>query len=67
MQLISPEIIFRGDDAWKKALPQIKELTKRPLILGRSESTNNLRKEICKDLMNLSRDIVYSVTSFLAE
>ncbi len=50
MQSISPEIIFRGKDAWKEALPKITELTNRPLILGRSESTNNLRNKICKDL-----------------
>ena len=28
MQSISPEIIFRGNDAWEKALPLIGNLTK---------------------------------------
>ena len=52
MQSISPEIIFRGNDAWKEALPQITKLTKRPLILGRSIHTNNLRNKIHKDLID---------------
>ena len=50
MQSISPEIIFRGNDAWDKALPQIINLTKSPLILGRSNNTNNLRSKIFRDL-----------------
>ena len=52
MQSISPEIIFRGSDAWEKALPQISKLTQRPLILGRSFNTHNLRNKIFKDLKN---------------
>ncbi len=52
MQLISPEKIFRGKGAWVKALPQIKELTKRPLLLGRSLATNKIRQQIYKDLRN---------------
>jgi len=52
MQSISPETIYRGNDAWEKALPQITKLTKRPLILGRSFHTLNLRNKICEDLKN---------------
>ena len=52
MQSISPETIYRGNDAWEKALPQISNLTKSPLILGRSFSTNELRNKIFKDLKN---------------
>ena len=52
MQPISPEIIFRGNDAWEEALPQISKITKRPLILGRSASTHELRNKIFKDLKN---------------
>ena len=52
MQSISPEIIFRGNFAWEEALPQISKLTKRPLILGKSPSTNDLRNKIFKDLKN---------------
>ena len=50
MQSISPENVFRGTNAWVKALPQIKNLTKRPLLLGRSACTYNLRGQIFKDL-----------------
>ena len=50
MQSISPETIFRGNDAWEKALPTINNLIKSPLILGRSIGTNKLRNKIFKDL-----------------
>jgi len=52
MQSISPESIFRGDDAWEKSLPFIADLTKSPLILGRSVHTRNLRNKIFTDLKN---------------
>ena len=52
MQSISPEIIFRGNNAWEKSLPQIKKLTKSPLILGRGIHTSDLRKKIFIDLKN---------------
>ena len=52
MQSISPEIIFRGKDAWEKALPRISKLTQSPLILGRSIHTHNLRNKIFRDLKN---------------
>ena len=50
MQLISPEIVFRGNSAWVEALPEIIKLTKRPLLLGRSIQTNYLRNKIHRDL-----------------
>ena len=52
MQSISPEIIFRGNDAWAKALPQITNLTKSPLILGRSVHTKDIKNKIFRDLKN---------------
>ena len=52
MQSISPEIVFRGNGAWKNALPQITKLTESPLILGRGNNTNNLRDKIFSDLKN---------------
>ena len=50
MQSISPETIYRGSDAWGKALPQITNLTKSPLILGRSVHTNDIKNKIFRDL-----------------
>ena len=52
MQLISPEKIFRGNNAWKKSLTHIKKISKRPLLLGRSLSTKNIRHQIYKDLQD---------------
>ena len=57
MQSISPETIFRGSDAWEKAIPHITKLTKSPLILGRSNSTRILRNKISKDLKNTKLNV----------
>ena len=57
MQSISPENIFRGNDAWEKALPQITKLIKSPLILGRGVHTNNLRSKIISDLKNQNLNV----------
>ena len=57
MQLISPEIIFRGNYAWEKSLPQITKLTQSPLILGRGTQTTNLRNKIYIDLKNQNLDV----------
>ena len=58
MQSISPETIFRGNDAWGKALPKIANLTKSPLILGRSFHTNDIKNKIFRDLKN--QDLIVS-------
>ena len=42
MQSISPEIIFRGDFAWEKSLPQINKLTKKIIIKVQSKIKFNL-------------------------
>ena len=60
MQLISPQKIFRGNDAWYKSLPQIKKFSKRPFILGRSEATDNIRQQIYKDLLEENFEIYIS-------
>ena len=57
MQSISPETIFRGNDAWGKALPYICKLVQSPLILGRSINTHDLRNKIFKDLKNQNLDV----------
>ena len=64
MQSISPEVIFRGENAWQKSIPEIKKLTKRPLLIGRSESTISLRKKICSDLKNHNFEVYSSNLKF---
>ena len=64
MQLISPEKIFRGNGAWLKALPHIKKVSRRPLLLGRSISTNNLRQQVYKDLHEENLSIYSSNLQF---
>jgi glycerol dehydrogenase len=64
MQSISPEIIFRGNYAWEKSLPEIIKLTKSPLILGRGIHTNNLRNKIFIDLKNYNLDVNFAKLKF---
>jgi len=64
MQSISPETIFRGKDAWLGALPEIKKLTQRPLLLGRSLSTVNLRNNILRDLKNQNLNVDTATLQF---
>ncbi len=64
MQSISPEIIFRGNDAWVEALPEIIKLTKKPLILGRSSQTNKLRNKISQDLKHAKAEVCTSNLEF---
>ena len=64
MQLISPEQVFRGNGAWITALPQIKKVSKRPLLLGRSLSTNKIRQQIYKDLHDENIDTYLSNLKF---
>ena len=47
---IAPEIVFRGGDAWEKALQLIPSISTRPLFLGRSRSTLHLRNRLLNDL-----------------
>ena len=64
MQSISPEVIFRGNNSWLEALPEIAKLTSRPLILGRSNNTNELRKKIYSDLKDLGLEVFVANLQF---
>ena len=57
MQSISPETIYRGNYAWEESLPQITNLTKSPLVLGRGVHTNSLRNKIFVDLKNQNLNV----------
>ena len=50
MQIISPDIVIRGKNAWKRSLPEIVNICKFPMLLGRSPMTRSLRTIITNDL-----------------
>ena len=64
MQIISPERIFRGNHAWLKALPEIKNFSKSPLLLGRGLATQNIRQQIYKDLHDEGFEVQLSNLQF---
>ena len=49
---ISPSKVVRGKGAWDKSIESITKLCKRPLILGRSNSTKKLRISFLNDLIS---------------
>ncbi len=64
MQLISPDIVIRGRNAWRKAIPEIQKITKSPLILGRSPKTRPLRSIISDDLNKCNLNVVNAELEF---
>ena len=48
---ISPANVVRGNGAWLKSIELINNLCKRPLLLGRSNSTKEIRTSCYKDLL----------------
>ncbi len=48
---ISPLNVIRGKEAWLNSFEIINKLTKRPLIIGRSNSTKELRSSLKNDLL----------------
>lgn len=51
--LIAPARVLRGPAVWPQALPLIVGLTRRPLLLGRSQATAELRQHLAADLRDL--------------
>merc|ERR1712078_669478 len=47
---IAPAAVLRGEGAWSEALPRIRDLCSKPLLLGRSTSTSRLRHQLMADL-----------------
>ena len=64
MHLISPGKVIRGKNAWEKSIPEIVKITKKPLILGRSANTRNLRYKISNDLLQAELNISHSELEF---
>ncbi len=50
---ISPRNVLRGETAWKEGKHLIKKLCKKPLLLGRSESTQIIRQDLLDDLKEI--------------
>ena len=49
---ISPLMVVRGEEAWTRSLDLVTKLCKRPLLIGRSHSTNKIRISFKKDLLS---------------
>ncbi len=64
MQIISPDKVFRGKNAWKESLPEIVKITKSPLLLGRSPMTRSLRSIISFDLSQLKLKVYETELEF---
>ncbi len=50
---IAPARLVRGPSAWSSSLDSLPSLCRRPLLLGRSSATADLRKRACVDLVQL--------------
>ncbi len=61
---ISPRTVIRGENAWLEAKNLIPSFTKRPLFLGRSESTLKIRKSLVADLKDLGTNVIESELEF---
>ncbi len=64
MQIISPDKVIRGKNAWNKSLPEIAKISKSPLLLGRSLKTRSLRSRISFDLRELNLKVYNSELEF---
>ncbi len=64
MQIISPDKVIRGKNAWKKSLPEIVRICKSPLLLGRSYITRSIRSLMSKDLSQLNLKVYNSELEF---
>jgi glycerol dehydrogenase len=48
--VVAPAQVVRGPQAWTQALPNLAQLTRRPLLLGRSQCTAPLRQRLAEDV-----------------
>ena len=53
IQSISPINVVRGENAWPQSLDLISKLCKKPLIIGRSKPTKEIRKTFLNDLREI--------------
>ena len=64
MHLISPSKVIKGRQAWLEAIPHILKITKSPLILGRSQSTQNIRNQLARDLTEKDVNVISANLEF---
>ncbi len=50
---ISPKRVIRGELAWEEGQKYIPEISKSPLIIGRSSATKSIRDSLKSDLLNI--------------
>ena len=62
--LIGPSKIYKGKNSWQESLREISQTIKRPLVLGRSEATKNIRFKIVNDLKNVCSTVFCSDLNF---
>ncbi len=58
--LISPERVIRGSNAWEEGKDLIYSICKRPLLLGRSNSTRYIRENLFKDLLEIGLEPTFA-------
>ena len=56
---ISPEKVVRGENAWEEAKELIPSLCNKPLLLGRSNCTYELRKSLSIELSSMGLNVVH--------
>ncbi|NBP32318.1 MAG: iron-containing alcohol dehydrogenase, partial [Synechococcaceae bacterium WB6_1B_055] len=49
---IAPAQLWRGPGVWQQGLADIKKISSKPLLLGRSQNTRTLRGKLAQDLTN---------------
>jgi glycerol dehydrogenase len=61
---IAPSRVIRGEQAWKRGLPLIADLCKRPVLLGRSPATQAIRTRLKVDLSACDLTVVEAELNF---
>ena len=58
LHCISPEKVIRGENAFSKGKSMISSLCKKPLLIGRSDSTMKIRNCIQNDLLKIGLKVI---------
>ncbi len=63
-QFIAPKKVSKGENAWEATKYSIPFISKRPLLLGRSNYTLNIRNKIKFDLESLNLKVLHEKLTF---